>query len=83
MTIFIKSNIRRSGNVINKMHSDIVLLRLNIDIFKNVEQDLYVYGISISPHSSSYMKRNDVDKSIFDKLESNRIGKIMILGDLK
>ena len=83
MTIFIKSNIRRSGNVIDKMHCDIVLLRLNIDIYKNIEQDLYVYGISISPHSSSYMKRNDVDKSIFDKLESNRIGKIMILGDLK
>ena len=41
----------------------------------------------ISPSSSSYMKRTDVDKNIFHKLDSDvirfsRVGKVMIMSDL-
>ena len=35
--------------------------------FFNFELDVYICWIYISPNSLSYMKRNDVDKNIYDK----------------
>ena len=62
-----------------------IWLKLHKNFF-NFEQDLDICGIYISPSSSSYMKRIDVDKNIFDKLDSDvtrfsRLGKVMIMGD--
>ena len=47
---------------------------------------MYLCGIYISPLSSSYTRRVDADKIIFDKLESDiakysQHGAVMIMGD--
>ena len=85
--VFIKNNLNRGVKIVDKSHTDIVWLKLQKSFFFNFEQDLYICGIYISPSSSSYMKRTDVDKNIFHKLDSDvirfsRVGKVMIMGDL-
>ena len=82
LAVFIKTNLRRDIRVIDKSHT-MIWLKLHKNFF-NFEQDLYICGIYISPSPSSYMKRNDVDKNIFDKLDSDvtRFSKVMIMGDL-
>ena len=86
IAVFIKNNLRTGIKVINRSHSDIIWIKLNKDFFK-FEQDLYLCGIYISLVSSSYIRRTDVDKNIFDKLESDIVkyscsGKVMIMEDL-
>ena len=55
--------------------------------FFKLKKDLRIGGIYTSPASSNYTKRTNVDKTLFDKLESDIIKfqqncSVMLLGDL-
>lgn len=97
MAIFIRANIRKGIKVVDKTHIDIYCGLRFIKRFSNLNRFVFMWNlyftinvIYISPKSSSYMRytrRNDVDKSIFDKLDSDVIrfsciGNAMTMGDL-
>ncbi|MCU7800554.1 MAG: reverse transcriptase family protein [gamma proteobacterium symbiont of Lucinoma myriamae] len=86
VAIFIKTKFRCGIKIVDKTHTDMIWIRISKEFFR-LEQDLYICGIYISPSSSSYMQRTEVDRSIFDKLETDIIkyscnGNVMIMGDM-
>ena len=86
VAFLIKQSLRKGVKIIDRSHPDIIWIKLCKHFF-GFEQDIFLNAVYISPFASTYNKRTDVDKDIFNKIESDvahysNLGRIMILGDL-
>lgn len=72
--------------MIDKSNKDVLWFRLDRGYFK-LERDVFICFVYISPQNSSYTKKTNCDKVIFEKLERDisnfsKKGDVMIMGDL-
>ena len=86
VAVFIRRTIKIGVKIVDTSHTDLIWIKLCRKFFK-LKKDLHIGGIYISPASSNYTKRTNVDKTLFDKLESDIIkfqqnSSVMLLGDL-
>ena len=86
VAVFIRRTIKIGVKIVDTSHTDLIWIKLCRKFFK-LKKDLHIGGIYISPASSNYTKRTNVDKTLFDKLESDIIkfqqnSSVLLLGDL-
>ena len=86
VAVFIRRTIKIGVRIVDTSHTDLIWIKLCRKFFK-LKKDLHIGGIYISPASSNYTKRTNVDKTLFDKLESDIIkfqqnSSVLLLGDL-
>ena len=86
LAIFIKRNIVHGTQLVDKSNKDMVWFKLDKGFFR-LKLDLYLCFVYISPKNSSYTKKTNCDKVIFEKLERDiskysKIGDIVLMGDL-
>ena len=86
VAVFIRRSIKAGVKVVDTSHPDLVWIKLCKRFF-NLRTDIFLGGIYISPASSEYTKRTNVDKILFNKLETDimkfqQSSSVMIMGDL-
>ena len=86
VAVILRRTIKIGVKTVDTSHTDLIWIKLYRKFFK-LKKDLYIGGIYISPASSDYTKITNVDKILFDKLESDIIkfqqnSSVMLFGDL-
>jgi exonuclease III len=76
IAICIKSHIRDGVKILQSTSSEVMWIKL-LKTFFNLERDIYVAAVYVSPESSPYSARND---DVFDILE-NQVAQYSSIGD--
>lgn len=86
LALYIKQNIRKGIKIVRNTSPDIIWIKLDHSFF-NLPKDIFVAFIYISPKSSQYFIRNNLDlESVYNTLENDcaefsKKGNICLLGD--
>jgi hypothetical protein len=88
LAVFIKRQISTGIPLVDKSMTEIMWFKLNAHFFWLRKGFIYLFFfLYISPSNSSFVKKRDLDKQIFSKLEADIAkyslrGDIMLMGDL-
>ena len=73
--MFIRRTINIGVKIVYTSHTDLIWIKLCRKFFK-LKKDFHIGSIYISPASSNYTKRTNIDKILFDKLDTGTQGEV-------
>ena len=75
VAVFIRRTINIGVKIVYTSHTDLIWIKLCRKFFK-LKKDFHIGSIYISPASSNYTKRTNIDKILFDKLDTGTQGEV-------